>query len=362
MTRTIVISITAIIIAALMLAGFWFYLGGFKTKNHAVSGASTYDTLMTSNGAFAKASAAYQSGDYSGAAALYRQALAVADNPTQEGQISIKLAQTLENAGDLNGAIDLYQSISQNQNFPSITRAYAVEDLGLLYDQFGNSVVQRTFSVPPFSDMVASSTSTSYKNLYQYSVNFFPLANAEVHIANYYATLLVRAKRGAITLDGSTIKLFNRLTAARLADADKDIARMQNDPNEAAGLPDVLKRVADVIGKRAEVGAVATSTAEVAYQKAMSEYAALGPGQDGFMRYFYAAYRSALKYPASDVQSILAPIYTSAVYHGTPAETFFTNEKHNVINQKTVLQRLASYDPNFKKYLMSLGWTESDFQ
>lgn len=367
MTTRKIITIVSILILLLaaILGGGWFYVHSLISKDFAGQQISTNQTpfasLSASNSAFAQATSLYNARDYIGALAKYREALATSKNPVEEGQIEIKIGNALLKSGDVNGAIDTFQMIAQKNTYTKITRAYAVQNIGLIYDATGQSVIAKTFAVEPFSSMYASSSiPLSYRHLYEYAVSLYPLAESELRVGDWYASALVQQKKGIISLSASSTTLFTTIARAKIGAANADITRIQADPNEVGIMPEVLKRKALVIGKLAEAGVISLADADAAYRKAMNTYAALGPGQDGFMRYFYAAYLTRVA-STSPAITILAPLYSNNLYKGTDVESFFASERDNNLSQKFVLQRLAKVDPGFKQYLQSLGWKDSDF-
>ena len=101
--------------------------------------------------------------------------------------------------------------------------------------------------------------------------------------------------------------------------------------------------------------------ANVLFKANIDQNAAIGRGEDGLARYGYAIFLAQTygNQRKSEIAGVLAPLsgqdYVSSLIYGalTSARTSTFNKQYPVL--------LASIDPDFKAFLMTLGWTASDF-
>jgi len=225
------------------------------------------------------------------------------------------------------------------------------------------------FKDQPYTALyTASDVSQSYRNLFGYATSLYPLAYSELRIAFWYANQIVPASSNGVapvTLSPDQVSSYKNIIRQDIASADKDIARIQNDPNQNGIIPALIQREAVVAGKMQITGDDSFGDAETLFKEDLALYASTTPpGSDGFTRYYYAAYLAHRygKSRAADIENILAPLYTDAPYKGTPSAHEFGTERNNILGDKPNLQLLASIDPKFKTYLISLGWTATDFK
>ena len=119
-----------------------------------------------------------------------------------------------------------------------------------------------------------------------------------------------------------------------------------------------------VKGGLTTAGLLTRESADDAFKQALQAFVTYGykPADDSFARYHYAAYLSRAAAPKKiDIQAVLAPFSTDASYASSSAAPYFKAGRTNLQGQKANLQTLAKLDPDFKKFLTSLGWTSSDF-
>lgn len=360
MYKKTLIGIAVFVVLCFGAMGWWYW--NFLNAQKQSATQTPFAYLQENNAAFAEATALFRAGKYAEARVKYEESLALAKNPVQEGQIQIKVALSQQGAGDLHGALKTYQSIAANNTYIKFVRAYAVQSLGKLYDLNGDpAILEETFSVEPFASMrVEGNVPRSYRRLYEYASSFYPLAESELKIGTWYVNVLIGQKRGTVTLAATTTDSFMRVVHQKLASAERDILRVQKDPNESFSMPEILKRKAILLSGMAELGEATREEVNRAYVTAMNSYATLGGEKDGFMRFYYALYLANIGANA-EVVSTLSPFYTTSVYASSQTESFFRTERENYLGRKASLRRLAGVDVNFKQYLETLGWTSADF-
>ena len=368
------IGVLIVLVALLFAIQFIFPAHG---PSQAPVGVTTYDALLSDNPAFAQADALYAAGNVAGAESELNSALQNAHTPEEAGQIQIKLATVIENGFSdpttaLN-AIPLLKQIAANTSYSPIIRASAIQEMGVAFYNTGD----KRFTDAIFSNdalystmFVSGDTDLSYRHLFQYAASIYPLAYSELRIAKWYSGRIYESAQAASSnsaahLSADQVSSYKDMIRQEIAAAHTDEQRIQNDPHQNRIIPALIQNEAILIGRMQSIGDDSFGDAEPLFQRALSlEAAAKPPLSDGFTRYYYAAFL-AQRYGtsrASDVQNILAPFYTSDAYQGTAAVREFGSERNNILGDKPNLQLLASVDPKFKAYLISLGWTASDFK
>lgn len=360
------------IILLLFVAGgfsYYYFVAKPAPPSAPVSKYSSTNTpfsaLMASNSDFLTAQNLMRAGDYTGAIASYRKALANTSDPVLLGQIEFKLAVATALSGDKIGAIKRYKEIAANAGNTLVLRAYAVQAIALLYNTtIDRSLTSEIFSDQPYKSFVVPGDDLlSYRHLYEYASSFYPLALPETYIAFWYARHLttlstISSTSPQVVSDMAIIKL-------KLKNADVDIERTRNDPNANGVIPDVLAHKAFTVGALASIGLWSPTDAETAYKLAIATFASFGSpvGSDGYARYFYASFL-AHTYGSkriADIETLLKPLYTDPAHSQYVTTSFFKNVRDKNDYLKKDVQGIARIDSGFKSFLVSLGWKSSDF-
>jgi tetratricopeptide (TPR) repeat protein len=344
----------------LCVAALCSYVGWVLLQPEPVSYSTDntpFSVLMKDNRAFVTGQSLSDTGQFPQARDAFIEALSSAKDLAQESQIEYKIALTYQAEGDFPSAIRKFKEIAANEKYPAIGRAYAVQSMAMLFNYSGDrEVLRETFSTSPFSEMFSQDNiPLSYSRLYEFASSLYPLAIADLHIANEYASQLLK-ERVASTSDER-----RAVVREKLQSADREIVKMQNDPNINMFVPEALKRKAIVMGKWALLGETTQEAAQESYRAAINTSISIGPGKDGLVRYFYALYMNA--YGAgrrNTVRQILSPLYSDPVYKNAEVSIFLKNERVDALGHKGNIRRLAGADPLFKSYLMELGWAEQD--
>jgi hypothetical protein len=234
----------------------------------------------------------------------------------------------------------------------------------------------------------------SYRKLFEYASELYPLAISELRVAFWHANELVRvAKKLATAADipltsviprmeelslwetlateeqkdarGMQGEFMNsvRIVRDRIRRADADIERIKDNPNENGDIPEILQRKA-VIGMRMlSIGDVSFDDPGPLLVQVMNIFATRGQKtEDGYTRYYYAQYLldKDTKPTVEQLSGVLSPLYTEE-YTQSSVQKFFANERANVLGVKSTLVRIAQAEPKFREHLQKLGWKDADF-
>lgn len=367
-------------IAVLALGGWWYFLKSSSEDRYSAE-QTPYSVLAAENAAFTEAEQMVKSGDFRGARALYADALDAADDRVQEAQVKYKIAATYELQGDYVTAIRLFKEIADNTQSPSIFRGYAVMRLGAIFNTHGfgehvDPIIDETFKGHPYASFLeGGDIRLAYRKLYEYSSSFYPVAASELRIADWHANYIFDQR-----FDMSAEELAPNvdIVLEKLASAEVETRRIEQDPNEAGLLAEILTRRGEVLAKLSFVAAqvgeahaartrakgVSYEAAEDAYRRALESQIALGNerGQDGIVRFLYASFLE--RFVAGrqdDMRALLAPLYEDDVYENASVTPFLRAQRNSDSWMNRSLVRMAAIDPKFKQHLVSLGWTAADF-
>lgn len=368
---TIGIGITALTVA--ILVGWW-YMYVTKYQARYTDTKTVYSVLIIENQAFAEGNSLLRAGKPDLAIPKFEEALRYSQDPTQEGQIKIKLALAIEMTGDYGNpqkSVPLLKEIAANPAYTNITRAYAVQEMAqIFYTYVDKRISAEIFKDEPYKSLwVQGAINLSYRHLYERASSFYPLALSELRIADWYATQVVDLHEKAIggvedTTVNARIAQYKDVVRQKIASAERDLERIKGNSNESPQAKVALFREGIIIAKMQLTGDESFGDMEMTFKRALDVYAALGtPQEDGYVRYYYAQYLARLYGPSreDDVRGILSKFYTTDLYQGALATIFFKNERNNIVGAKKQLVLLASLDPKFKDYLLSLGWKAADF-
>ncbi|MEK7627860.1 MAG: tetratricopeptide repeat protein [Patescibacteria group bacterium] len=318
--------------------------------------------LAKDNKAFAVADNYFKNGRFTAALEKYNEAILKARNPIEENQILYRIALTTERRGNAKEAIPLYKELIANPEAISFIKAYSAQELALmLVSPETIHLAPDIFSGDPYASFnTEGNRALSNRKMFEYASSFYPLALSELRVADWYAEQLLKP---AVRKPVSASHEYVGIIEDRMKNADADITRTFDSPSESGFLDEILTRKAVVIGKLAIVKIVSHEEAERAFADAFNLIAVRSPGTsaDRWMRYYHARYL--LNVPSSEtrVRDIIAPFYETNIYKDGEMKTFFKNERTNKQGQKVYLQKMATIDSDFKKYLLGLGWQPSDF-
>lgn len=284
---------------------------------------------------------------------FYTEALKYASTPVEISSAQYKLSLT-ETQTDPVSAVARLKGIIEDEVNTDLDRAYAAQRLGLLYYRNSDpSLLPIIFSGEPYAGFYdKNDVFLSLRKIFEYSSSFYPVALSELRAAIWYAQ--------AIANDPSLADAYLPIVETKLTNADLDIERTRY----VSG-PDVL--INEALALKARVyAALHRSGYDYDYETAMQEaittaLASGNTGTDGPARYAYILnlflYEEGRE---ADIINLLQPMVTNI--NDYPAfKRMFERERNNVLNQKKDLVALGEAVPQFKKLLLSLGWTEADF-
>lgn len=357
-----------LLVLTLVVAGGWAWSRYAKVSSPSTIYSTTntpYSVLVQTNSDFLNGQNFVKTKNYSKAIESYQSALLTATDPVQKAQIEFKLAAAIAASGDPIAAIAMYKKLAANPENIPIMRAYSVQAISMLYYAgLDDSLTPEIFKGEPYkSFFVPGDTDLSYRQLFEYGSSFYPLAISELYIAGWYANSILDLYKTAPS--SPQIAKYNTIIEEKFKNAMADIERIKPDPNENPIVPLAFLREAVVRGKLSYAGLTSPEQAEAAYKTALTTYEGFGlpAGTDGYARYYYALFLATTygNKRATDIQTLLNPLYTAPGHSQYAIVSFFKNARMGDIRIKRTFQDLARFDPGFKAYLTSLGWKETDF-
>ncbi len=337
------------------------------TNEHVVFTQAQYADSAAANHAL-KSNQAYENGlrlsdqrKFSDAVAQYELAANEVSDPSQSAVIQFSLAYAEAASGDYSSAVAIYKNLAASSStLSAIPRAYAVQDMAHLYFRYGDpAITAEIFKDAPYSSLfMAGNVEHTYKNLFDYATSIYPLALSELYSANWYANQLLAYPKSHPEYVSSI------QTNLQLADQDIAVLR-SNEKQQPEALVEALEERAVVLGKMRRLGYSTSEDPDAAFKELLELYSSLHKSSsDWTVRVQYCFYiaHTAGSTRAADIQSILGPIDTDPSAHGDSIQQFLSNARTGSKGTKSDYELLASFDPQFKKLLISLGWTNSDFQ
>jgi len=324
--------------------------------------------LQRINSDFALAMQYQRERKYDLALQSYKKALLSAEDSIQEAQIQYRIALVTELRGNYVEAIRLFKSIAADPSNYELVRAYSVQEIGRMYytyydDRSGSQIPTETFKDTPYNSFKEESgdMNLAYRKLFEYAASMYPLGVSEARIAHWYSTELL--KQATTTTQSIS---YVSIVRENIRKAEADIQRTIDDPPAAALIPETYMRIGLTLANLASVGAASFEEAEQRLQQALQYTSVLGTVPGNFQAYSYAAFLASThgKTRAADIQNILSPFSTSRASEIMPIVVNFYRAARTdptLVEQRKQLVLLGQIDTDFKTYLVSLGWHESDF-
>jgi len=348
------------VLLVLALGAWQWY---FAKDNTQVSHADFYQEIAGKNPSFVSAEHFVAQGRYAEAVQQYETALAAAITVEEKIKIKVLLAGAMIQSGELAKAIPILKEILTLSSDPLTARgrATAAEGIAEIYSRGDRSVNQEIFTDEPFKSLlVPDNFGLTLRYLHEYAASIYPLAIAELRIANWYGAQL--PKSGSVTnLTETDIAEYAATARQFIAVADYDIEYMQADGTLVADLRAAKLARANAIAHLNRYGDTSLGKADDAFKQAIDAYATVGAGEDGIARYYYALFLMQT-YGAekrADIQTILAPLSQSA-YRDAPVAELLRNARHVAYNRRFPAL-IADIDSGFRNFLITIGWMEADF-
>ncbi len=363
-TKKIVIALLSVVLVAGAGAGYYLYSRPTQSTK-PVSRENPLTGLLTNNQDFATAERLRHTNNPTTSIPYYQKALSQTTNIDEQGQILYLLSIVQDRTSTIGTAIQQLKDISTNPAYTNLQRAYAAQQVGELFYRNTNTkdITSIVFSGQPYADFYKEAdVQLALRRLYEYAASLYPLAVAELRAARWYSSDLVRLSKEK-TLTAAEKDAWDAdlsFVQDALTKADADIKRTLKYENASELIPSSLIRKAQVLGDLKMAG-IPAEDPEPAFLMAIQT--GLASGNDLSPRFSYAGYltRAYGASRAADIKANLSVIYSDLVKN-VGFKIFFENERRNVTGQKAIVAQMASIDPDFKKALLSLGWTDADFK
>ena len=382
-SHTVEVTIGIVAICIFLGVGAWFLFGtrlnlsGTPTTQISPqaamqNSADTYELLLRQNLDFSSGIQARSTGNFKVAQTFLEKALGETTDHIQHGVVAYWLADTYVLTASYQQAIPLLKTIAQNTAYAPITRAYALQEMALTYYRLRDpGVTTEIFKDQPYIQLqVSGNTGLTYRHLFEYATALYPLALSDLNIATWYVSdaISVTQKKDAGSL---TAAEADALIATDLAQVHSDVALADAHISdvEAGTLHDssykqALLQRALVLGRMSILGDTSLGDPDAAFTDLLASYQKSGATDDGTVRLQYALFLGT-KYGsarASDIQSVLAPLIQEPDSRlGWLKSSLQQIRVTKDANLKASYVTIASIDPDFKKLLISYGWTSSDF-
>jgi tetratricopeptide (TPR) repeat protein len=357
-----------IVVAALVLYIFHSSPSSTSAPVQQIPFAQMNTETAQDNSAFAQALQLESQGMYTEAIAQLQSALHSTDDAIQTSDILSHLEQDYETTGQYANAIQTLQQIAGTSTYAPVTRAYAVEQMGLLYVRYPNaSSTSDLFDQAPYENLyVTMNTNRTARNLFLYSTTIAPLPISEYYIAESYANSIFNQgllQQASSTAQKAKLATLEQELVSSFRDGDTALAAITAKPPTSVYLLNAQAMRAVVLGSLQQVGNTSFGDATQAFQSVLTAYDSQNAGNDGSVRLQYA-YFLANTYGtsrASDIRSVLAPIYQGQSRGGPITQNVLKGYiGAPATPTKTSLVLLSTIDPDFKTFLISLGWTSTD--
>ena len=372
--RSKYISIFIIVIVLAAIGGGVYY---FETKiivhtpdSYSATN-SVYDVLKFDNTLFALGDSLATQGNMPAAEVAYEKALPTAADQYQTGVIMFKIAIT-QWVSDPIGSITPLEAIATNPNYANSTRAYALQYIAQAHDNspipLSASQIQQldsvTFASSPFSEMLVDGDKAfAYRHIYDLADSLYPLPLPEALSAYWYAEQILVSTTPPMS--SSTEAIYQSKIQDDFTALDSAVQTESSDPTLNIFAARALQIKAGILGRFSYLGLASKEDAAAAYQHAVESFDTVTdqPYLDGIPRYYEATFL-AYAYGASqtvNIQDVLAPIDTDPGYINSYIGTYLkgVSAATSVGHAQAVF--IAGFDPKFKSFLISLGWSPSNF-
>lgn len=352
--------------------GAWYYLDSITTPR-PFDISEFYSTLEVENSAFANAEKLRISGQNpEQALALYKTALNQINDTSEEAQVKLLIAITTDESGKYQEAVALYKEIVGNIAYPLRIRAFAVQQMGVLLSGAARTKVwDLVFSGEPYTTLIAGEDGPlTIRHLYEYASSIYPLAFSEIMIADWYAGKLAEQKMSISIstppLTQQEVAAYTDVVRTKLASADQDIARMEQSPLGESNIPLALLRRAVVVSKMSLAADQAFGDPNEAFLRAEKAYTDR-EWSSGYVFFGHAAFEALLYGNArpEEISVILAPILNKTIRDYDEFKVYLRDLRFlrtPGLTGKLYATLLGKTNSDFKKLLISLGWTEMDFK
>jgi tetratricopeptide (TPR) repeat protein len=356
-----IIVLAVIGLAALLGLGAWQW----HLSNQLVeeSHADFFTKLREQNLALSEAERLAIEGRFSEAVTKYDAALQVAATDEERTQIMLLKARALVGAGSVADAVPLLKEIvtsDRNNDKTKVARAIAAGTLAGIAARGDIAVNRDIFSDEPFKTLwVNNDPALTLRRVHEYAVSIHPIATSLLNASSWYSSRLADPRLSQ-AMPAETAAEYVSKVKSNVALADIDIARMEADGTMLVDLRAALLARALVLGDLERYGDTSLGDADAAFSKAIGVYEGTY-GEDGIARYYYAVFLAQIggSSKKEEIHGLLAPLSTPA-YANSFVRPLLQNAR-TVAFYRQFPALIASIDPDFKAFLMTLGWTAADF-
>ncbi len=327
---------------------------------------TNYERLVVESNDFAQAEELQKKGEAVAAEEKYKIVLSQTENPIQSGMVKFRIALAQSQKGDYMAGIPLFKEIIVDPDAGLTTRADAVQELALMYyTYFDARITDEIFKSPPFAAMrVSGDVDLSYRHLLEYGISIRPTSISDFMLANWYAREILRQPKES--QNSATVIGYKEKLTAYIQDGESHIEELRTRPTEQYYLSAALFWRAVVLGKATRIGISSLVDPETAYEQLYDTIKIMN--NDGYLtsaRLQHATYL-ARKYGSArsaDIKTILAEVYNNKSTSMSTEYAVAGLKSLRAVSggAKADLVLLASIDPKFKEYLISLGWQTGDF-
>jgi len=305
--------------------------------------------------------------DFKNAKAAYERTLPLAQDAYQEAQVRFNIALMDSYLGNHADAIAAFKEIAADERYYPMIRAYAVQEIGAMRTTYPliKDIPTKTFAGQPFASFKdANNEPLAYAKLFEYAVSIYSLSLSHASAAYWYAKELESLQ----STTTPTAQAYIVSISQHLESAQTDLKRLQANLNESSYVALFFLREAITTDLMTKLGieSYSSAAAEALYKKALDASRVAGFKQGNFFAYAYADFLAVTYGTArsSDIRTILAVFTESNATNIAPAlRTLFASAatSTSLQSKKSEIVRLGRLAPDFKTYLISLGWNESDF-
>lgn len=378
MTRTKSIFAAIVFLVVLATSFSYFFYKSFRAQwGGLAQNRSALTELLKDNEDYKAARQLLGSGDYVRAESYYRKVLSGITDPVQQAQVQLDIAQVIELQGRYAEAISLLKQViartdlRPNQHSPDITpvRAYAVQEMGMMYYRHADSkdlIAEETFRDAPYNSLSVDGADRelAYRKLFEYGCSIRPLALMESMVASWYAYKLRYDITVGTTSSVGVTYIANVRTSIEKADAD--VERTKDSPVPASLFPEIFMREGIALSNMAAAGVGSASDAEERFKKSIASMSPQHNKAGNFGAYYYAMFLASTygKSRAEDITSLLAVFRRGNeenIYAEVPKYLMAIRTRDDLRVPRAGAVLLGTLDPDFKTYLMSIGWSEANF-
>lgn len=368
-------TITLLVLGSFVLSYFYFYRERDE-ENQAilVPSKSANDSLLLTSENFNRANDFFTQRTYNLAIEKYNAALLDADSLSEEILIKLQIAKATANAGDNLKAVELLKDIIENPKYISEEEEVKREKvdvvttlISIYYNTHDKAVADKIFFGKPFDAFIkredAGNFEIAFRRLEEYAstLSSTPSLLGEIRIAKSYAVVIYDLKtRGNLSEEEKKqIQEYKVIIKSKLTYVDDHMNNPRNYYRNSSDKREILLRYKGVvIGALTAVGEADTDVDDP--EEMFKESLALSQTSwsSSATKFTYAAFLAANygEKRKEDIANLLSDVYAPAVGTEFSWRRWLLNEKTNPTRSQNYVRRLASIDPKFKTFLISLGW------